>query len=109
MSIHSIECRLSVVHIAYLFYLSDACLSFRSGIILWVCCISVCGDEPGIMSETDKTLLSSGNYNVRNVWVASDDCYMIYKPVRNFDSVPGKAYMPASEVLCPYFVWFQSF
>lgn len=94
------------VHIAYLFYFADAYLSFRSGIILWVC---VWGNEAGIMSEADKTLLSSGNYNVRNVWVVSDDCSMIYKPVRNLYSVPEKAPIPASDVLIPYFIWFQSF
>lgn len=100
MSIHCVECWFSVVHIAYLFYLTEACLSFRSGVILWVCCISVWGDEAGIMSETDKTFLSSGNYNVRNIWVVSDDFYMIYKPVRNFYSAPEKSHMPASEVHC---------
>lgn len=52
------------------------------------------------MSETDKTFLSSGNYNVRNIWVVSDDWSMIYKPVRNFYSAPEKAPVTASEVYC---------
>lgn len=100
MSIHCVECRFSVVHIAYLFYLTEACLSFRSGVILWVCYISVWGDEAGIMSETDKTFLSTGNYNVRNIWVVSDDCFMIYKPVWKFYSAPEKTPMTALEVYC---------
>jgi len=50
------------------------------------------------MSETDKTFLFTGNYNVRNIWVVSDDCSMIYKPVRDVYSAPEKSHMSTSEV-----------